>query len=182
MRGILSIAALSLITASAMGQVNLSALMVADDTFEASISTDPTTAGSEFLSGSGIFRTFSGSTLLAEPGTYYLQVRATDFGGQRMMIGLFTLDNALGSFSNGTSSLVSGVANWTVSDSGFGVAPVAPVVVPNGWGAYAGLESGSFIWHPSTTQTAYFTTQITVVPAPASVALLGLLAFGRRRR
>jgi hypothetical protein len=182
MRGILSIAAVSLITASAMGQVNLNALMVADDSFQASISTDPNAAGSVFLSGSNFNSTFSGSTTLPGPGTYYLQIRAETFGGQRMMSGLFTLDNPLATFANGSSSLVSGISTWTVSDTGFGIAPAAPVVVPNGWGSFVGLESAAFIWHSSPESVAYFTAEITVVPAPASLALLSLFALGRRRR
>lgn len=182
MRGILSIAAVSLITASAMGQVNLGALMVADDSFQASISTDPNAAGTNFLSGFGFNSTFSGSTTLPGPGTYYLQVRAETFGGQRMMSGLFTLDNPLATFANGSSSLLSGISTWTVSDTGFGIAPAAPVVVPNGWGSFVGLESAAFIWHSSPESVAYFTAEITVVPAPASLALLSLVALGRRRR
>lgn len=182
MRGILSITAVSLITASAMGQVNLSALMVADDSFQASISTDPNAAGKNFLSGSNFNSTFSGSTTLPGPGTYYLHIRAEDFGGQRMMSGLFTLDNPLATFSNGSSTLLSGISSWTVSDTGFGISPVAPVVVPNGWGVRPGLESAAYIWHPSSGPVAYFTAEITVVPAPASLTLLSLFALGRRRR
>jgi hypothetical protein len=60
--------------------------------------------------------------------------------------------------------------------------PAAPVVVPNGWGSFVGLESAAFIWHSSPESVAYFTAEITVVPAPASLALLSLFALGRRRR
>lgn len=182
MHASLAIGVVSLITASAMGQVNLSALMVADDTFVASISTDPNAAGTTFLTSTTFLSPVSGSTLLPGPGTYFLHVRVEDIGAQRMLSGRFTLDNPLATFSNGTSTLFSSVSNWTVSDTGFGIAPVAPVVVPNGWGVFPGLESAAYIWHPSSTRVAYFTTEITVVPAPASVTLLGLLAIGRRRR
>ncbi len=183
MHASLAVGVVSLITASAMGQVNLSALMVADDTFVASISTDPNAAGSIFLSATNFFLgPFSGSTTLPGPGTYYLQIRAENFGNQRMMSGLFTLDNPLATFANGSSSLLSGISSWTVSDTGFGISPAAPVVVPNGWGVYPGLESASYIWHSSPASVAYFTAEITVVPAPASLALLSLFALGRRRR
>lgn len=53
MRASLMLGVVSLITASAAGQVNLNALMIADDSFQASISTDPNTAGPVFLSGNG---------------------------------------------------------------------------------------------------------------------------------
>ncbi len=182
MRASLMLGVVSLITASAAGQVNLNALMVADDSFQASISTDPNTAGPVFLSGNGFFNTFSGSIALPAPGTYYLQVRAEDFGGQKMMSGLFTLDSALGTFGNETQTLLTAVSTWTVSDTGFGAATVAPVVVPNGWGSHPGLESAAYIWHPSLPSVAYFTAEITVVPAPASLSLLGLFAFARQRR
>lgn len=182
MRGVFAVSVVSVVTASAMGQVTLNVLMVADDSFQASISTDPNAAGSVFLSGNGFFNTFTGSTVLPGPGTYYLQVRAEDFGGQRMMIGRFTLDSVLGAFGNGTQTLLSGVPDWTVSETGFGVAPLAPVVVGNGWGLYPGLDSASYIWHPAIPSVAYFTTEIVVVPAPASMGLVGLAAFGRRRR
>lgn len=182
MRGVFGFAVVSVVTASAIGQVTLDVLMVADDSFQASISTDPNVAGSVFLSGTGFFNTFTGSAALPGPGTYYLQVRAEDFGAQRMMVGGFTLDSVLGAFGNGTQTLLTGVSDWTVSETGFGVAPLAPVIVPNGWGVYPGLESAAYIWHPASPSVAYFTTQIVVVPAPASVGLLGLAALGRRRR
>lgn len=186
MRTMFAIGAAGLLAASAAGQVTLSAWMTADNAFNASISTDPTAAGSTFLSGTNWPTTYNGSVVLPGPGTYYLQVRAQDAGRPEMLLGRFTLDNALATFGNGTQTLLTGAAHWTVSHTGFGVAPTVPVVYgPNGmspWGNFPAMGSAQFIWHPVYQSTVYFTTQITVVPAPTSLALLGIAALGLRRR
>jgi hypothetical protein len=107
-----------------------------------------------------------------------------------MFIGQFSLAGDAGAmFSNGTTSLLSNVPDWVVSNSGFGVNTVSPLDIgPNGtgpWGNIAGVNSAArFLWAPTYTPNVYFTSVITIVPAPAGAAALGigLLALARRRR
>jgi hypothetical protein len=174
---------------SASAQVTLNASMTVDNLFTASISTDPTMEGTSFLSGANWPQTFTGSTTLTDPGTYYLHITAVDQGPPAMFIGLFTLDSVNATFSNGTQSLVTNTADWTVSATGYGDPGVTPLDIgPNGigpWGNFPGMgPDAHFIWHPNLPLTAYFTAVITVVPAPATflpLASIGLLALRRRR-
>lgn len=184
------VSALVLAAASAASaQVTLNATMTADNLFTASISTDPTAAGDAFLSGASWPTTFTGSTTLTAAGTYYLHVRAEDQGAPMMFIGLFTFDNASATFQNGTQSLVTNTVDWTVSATGFGDAGVTPLDLgANGTGIWGNFPligpDARHIWHPDFPSVTYFTTVITVVPAPAAVVSmgsLGLLAMRRRR-
>jgi hypothetical protein len=179
--------------ASVQGQVTLSASMTVDNTFTASISTNPLTAGTSFLTGNNWQQTYSDSTLLSAPGTYYLQVRATDLGRPEMFVGQFGLAATNGfsaTFSNSTTSLLTNSTDWVVSNTGFGVSTVAPLdiganVTGSTWGVRPGISSAArFLWAPNYTGTVYFTAVITVVPAPGcagALALAGLVATRRRR-
>lgn len=177
------------LASAASAQVTLSANMTADNEFTAYISTSPTLEGTSFLSGNSWPSTFSGSTVLNDAGTYYLHVFAIDRGPPMMFIGDFTLDNVDATFQNGAQTLTTDAVNWVVSSTGFGDSTVAPADLgQNGaspWGSFALIDSSArYIWHPSSSQVAYFSTTITVVPAPAamtSFAALGLVALRRRR-
>jgi hypothetical protein len=182
--------ALALLAAPlASAQVTLNATMTADNLFTAYVSTSPTLEGTSFLSGANWPQTFQGSTVLTDAGTYYLHIIATDQGAPMMLIGLFTLDSTDATFANGTQSIVTDSVDWSVSDTGLGVGVVAPIDLgANGtspWGNFALMgPEAHFIWHPNLPATAYFSTTITVVPAPAalvSFASLGLIAMRRRR-
>lgn len=139
-----------------------------------------------FLTGNNWMATYTGSAVLPGPGTYYLQVRAEDLGRPEMLIGRFMLDSPLGTFANGNQWLLTDGAHWRVSHGGFGVSPVPPLVLGmNGtppWGLFPAMGQAEFIWHPEYQSVVYFTTEITVVPAPASLGLLALSALGMRRR
>jgi hypothetical protein len=180
----------SLISASVSADVTLSASMTVDNLFTASISDSPTSAGTTFLTGANWQQTFSGSFVFPGPGTYYLQIAAIDQGPPAMFIGQFSLTGDAGSmFSNGTASLLSGVSDWVVSNTGFGVNTVAPLDLgPNGtgpWGHVAGVDDAAhFVWAPTFTSAVYFSSVITVVPSPAGAAAIGIgvLALARRRR
>lgn len=186
MRTVFALGVVGLLGSAAAGQVTLNVSMTADNRFEASISTSPTTAGTVFLSGNSWSTTYTGSTVLPGPGTYYLQVRAEDLARPEMLIGFMTLSNPTGTFANGFQWLLTDRAHWRVSHGGFGVSPVAPRVIGiNGtspWGFYGAMGQAEFIWHPEYQSVVYFTTEITVVPAPASLGLLALSALGLRRR
>ncbi len=176
--------------AAANAQVTLNAAMTADNLFTAYISTSVTLEGTSFLSGSNWQQTFGGSTVLTDAGTYYLHVAATDQGPPMMFIGQFSLDSTNATFANGTQSLLTNATDWTVSETGFGVSITPPSDLgANGSGAW-GMRpdiapEARFLWHSNNPATAYFTTVITVVPAPAAfvpLASLGLLSIRRRRR
>lgn len=177
------------VSSAASAQVTLNASMTADNAFTAFISTDPSVPGDSFLSGNTWQMTSTGSTVLPTAGTYYLHVTAQDFGPPMMLIGLFTLDDASATFQNGGQSLVTNTTDWTVSATGFADPGVAPADIgPNGtspWGNFPAMgPDAHFIWHPNLPSTAFFTTVITVVPAPATLtplAALGLIALRRRR-
>lgn len=177
------------IVPSAAAQVTLSAAATADNAFTAYISTDPLANGSSFLSGDSWPTTFTGSTSLPGGGTYYLHVLAQDFGPPAMFIGRFTLDGADATFQNGTQTLVTNTADWRVSNSAFGVGEVAPLDIgPNGSGPWGNFPlmgpDAHFLWHPNGGLTAYFSTTITVVPAPTGALALagGAMLLTRRRR
>ncbi len=182
-------AALLALTSAGSAQVTLHATMTADNLFTASISTSPDVAGTSFLSGANWQQMFNGSVILPDAGTYYLNITATDQGAPMMLIGLFTLDSTDASFQNDGQSLVTNAVDWTSSATGFADPGVAPTDIgPNGtgpWGTAVGVgPDARYIWHPGFPATAYFTTVITVVPAPAAlvpVASIGLLALRRRR-
>jgi hypothetical protein len=175
--------------AAASADITLTASMTVDNSFTASISTSPTAAGTTFLTGNNWPTVSTGSFVFPAAGTYYLQVEAVDGGPPAMFIGQFGLAGGNATFSNGTAALVSNTTNWVVSNSGFGVGTVTPLDIgPNGtgpWGNFGAISSDAhYLWAPTYTPVVYFTTVITVVPAPAGAAVLGLgaLAALRRRR
>lgn len=181
--------------ASVQGQVTLSASMTVDNVFAASISDSPLTAGTTFLTGVNWPETRSGNTVISSPGTYYLHVLATDQGRPEMFIGQFGLSGINGfsaTFSNGGTSLLSNATDWVVSNSGFGIATVAPLDLGANsagvnWGVRPGIDlTARFLWAPTYTPTVYFTTVITVtaIPTPGFagvMAVAGLISTRRRR-
>ncbi|CAN5859452.1 hypothetical protein BH11PLA1_BH11PLA1_18140 [soil metagenome] len=192
-RGYVFVCAASLVAllgAPALAQVTLNAAINVDNVFTAFISTSPTLAGTSIANGISWPTTTSGTYVFPGAGTYYLHVLATDQGPPAMFIGTFSLSNAAGStFSNGGTSLLTNATDWVVSNTGFGMNETAPLDIagnPGGaWGNLPGQAVGArFLWAPTFTPTVYFSTVITVVPAPAAAAALGLagLAAARRRR
>lgn len=180
---------------AALGQATLSARMTADNLFTAYISTDPNSAGTEFLSGNNWPSTSIGSTVITEPGTYYLHVMATDQGRPEMFIADLELGSFgpgwSASFANNAQALLSNAVDWHVSNSGFGQSYVAPLDLGSNasgggvWGPRPSISGNArFLWAPQYTSTVYFATTLTVVPGPAAAGLLGLggLMIARRRR
>jgi hypothetical protein len=188
---IAGLAAFSMIAGGASAQLaKLNTLINVDNFFSAFISTDPNVLGTSFSSGNNWQQTDAGEFTFTEPGTYYLHVHAVDQGGPRMFIGTMSLTNLLGTaqFSNGNQSLLTGVNDWLVTTT-FGSNAVAPIsFAKNGqsgtWGTQVQQSpDAEYIWHPLGTQVpdVYFTTTITVVPAPGMLALTGLAPLGLRR-
>jgi hypothetical protein len=187
----LAVSAIIVCVGASSGGVTLSASMTVDNVFSASISTDPVSAGAEFLSGEHWPTTFNGSVELTTPGTYYLNIRAEDVGRPAMFIGAFSLSSDEAAFANGSQDLLTAAtSDWSASLTSFGGPSVDVIDIgPNGtspWGNFAAMGDARFIWVEGAPSplVAYFTTVITVVPAPgalASFAAFGLVSSRRRR-
>ncbi len=185
--------ALCIFSAAAQaGTITLNASMNIDNSFVAYISTDASLAGTQFLSGNSWPTTYNGSFEFTTAGTYYLHIFAHDAGRPAMFIGNFSLSSTDATFANGTQSLLTDAStgDWSAALDGFGGADVGVVDLgANGtapWGNFVAHGDARFIWATGspTPLDAYFSTTITVVPAPASgLAALGVVGcVGRRRR
>lgn len=190
MRAAFAASALILSIPGLASATTLSASMTVDNTFDAYVSTSPTSVGTPFLSGANWQNTFTGSTSLTPFVDNYLHVRATDEGRPEMFIGAFTLSDGDFEFVNSTQTLYTVVSDWSVSHSGFGVNPVAPLDIgANGigpWGSFPAMTANArFLWHPDFQSTVYFTAVIraVVVPEPtviSAIAASGLVLLRRR--
>ena len=107
------------------------------------------------------------------------------------MFGASSLSDTFGTIVNGTQSLLTDAStdDWNASITGFGGADVGVVDLgANGtapWGFFAAMGDACFIWADSASDLVYFSSTITVIPAPSAAALLlsgGLIARRRRRR
>jgi hypothetical protein len=137
---------LSLLFVSSAYAADLSGKTVADDAFNIYISTNDSTAGTQF-GGSPDWHTpltFSSvGSLLSAPGTYYLHVQAYDLHQWVAgFLGDFTLTGNA-TFSNNTQSLLTNTTNWTVS-SAWGLNDLTPTLSTL-W------RNGSGILQPATT-------------------------------
>jgi len=176
----------------------LSGLLTADNTFAAYISSSDLVAG-DLLCANGTPWAWTSPTSfsheITEPGTYYLHVMAHDVdgGAAAMLLGQFALDSAAGSFSNGAQALVTDTLHWQLSREGFGISPEQPIsfgfnAPSSGWWQISGGGIGSisgqaqYIWASGLSGDVYFSTTITVVPAPAALPLLGILGGMTTRR
>lgn len=175
------------LAAAANAQIILAGSATADNLFRASISTSATTVGDFWFGGNSWPNTFSSSTEITAPGTYFLHVFAQDQGRPEMFIGRFTLTGQ-SAFANGTQELLTNATDWVVSNTGYGENTAAPIVIgPNGsgpWGNYVAMGNANFIWAPEYANgAAYFTASFTVIPAPTTAAagLFGLVALRRKR-
>lgn len=160
----------------------------ADNSFQMSISTDPSLQGDVFLSGNNWFVTFDGKYDFTAPGTYYIQVVAQDFGDPASFIADLTVNNG-SLFTSGSDRLVTDLTNWSLFTGGFGVTPVAIMGHgPDGsspWGDRPNIGNDALnIWADTNPDVVYFTAAVRVIPAPGSLALLGIagLTSVRRRR
>lgn len=181
-----ALAAVVGVGSSALAQVTLTGFATADNAFQASISTSPTSAGTPWFSGNNWPSTFSSSIDVSAPGTYFLQVAAQDFGRPEMFLAQFLMSGD-GAFSNGGQVLVTNATDWVVSNSGLGVDTTAPLVVGNNgagpWGFFPQMgPDAQFLWSPQYTGVAYFTATFTVAPAPGAAVALGACVLGVRRR
>jgi len=192
-------ASLALSFATGASATTLTGNITADDAFVAYLSTDNSVAGTELTSSNSWQSPSSFSAALTQGTTYYLHIAARDlYGSPSALLGSFNLSGSGFSFSNGTQSLVTNAADWTVNTTGFGAAGTTPYdgFGANGvgpWGTMGSIAPNArWIWSgPSgTVGQAYFSTTITAaaqaVPEPETYAMflagLGLMGFLARRK
>ncbi|MES2316974.1 MAG: PEP-CTERM sorting domain-containing protein [Pseudomonadota bacterium] len=183
-------AALMMVAASSSAAV-LTTKMSVDNTYSVYISTSNNVQGTLFGSGADWTTTFTNSTNLIAGTTYFLHLYAHDQGGIAGFLGDFSLTGGGHQFANGLTSMTTNTTNWMGNTTGFG-SPYGAVgslgvdgVSP--WGNRPNIaDSATWIWvgNADTNNDAYFTTTITAVPEPTTVAMfgLGLLALGAARR
>ncbi|MBS1705831.1 MAG: PEP-CTERM sorting domain-containing protein [Armatimonadetes bacterium] len=179
--------------ASGAFATQLTLTMVADDFFEAYVSTDDSVQGTLFNKQTGTWQAGAqtGSITLTPGVTNYLHIQARDvFGAPSMILGQATLSDGGFLFGNGTDTLLTNGADWKVSLTGFG-SNYQPVVDlgKHGtmvWGSFSGISSDArHIWSNQTAGEQYFSIPIrSVVPEPATMAVLaaGVAGLVRRRK
>lgn len=183
-------AALTMVAASSSAAVLTTSVSV-DNTYSVYISTANNVQGTSFGSGADWMTTFTNSTPLVAGTDYFLHVYAHDQGGVAGFLGEFSLTGGGHKFSNGLTSLTTNTTDWMGNATGF-ASPYGAVgghgrdgISP--WGFRPGIaDSATWIWvgNRESNNDAFFTTAITAVPEPTTVAMLGLglLALGAARR
>ncbi len=168
---------------------------VADDFFEAYISTSDTVQGTQFAAQAGTWQGggAGGSVTLTPFVTNYLHIQARDvFGAPSMFIGQASLDNTDFYFGNLTQNLLTNTSDWNLSLTGFGSNYGTPADLgQNGtgaWGTQSQVDINAHrLWSTPNGGGGeqYFSVAIytDVVPEPFTmVGLAGVAALALRRR
>lgn len=191
MKAFLTVVGVSAVTVASATTLNLT--MLADDFFEAYISTNDSVQGTQFLVQSNTWQSgaVTGSVALTPNVVNYLHINARDvFGQPSMIIGEASLSDSGFAFPNSLTTLLTNTTDWKVSLSGYGSGYFTPTDLgPNGsgpWGFNSGISaSARRIWSNQTTGEHYFSVALTPVPEPATIGLLiasASLYLKRRKR
>ncbi|OYW25891.1 MAG: hypothetical protein B7Z51_10645 [Methyloversatilis sp. 12-65-5] len=140
----------------------------------------------------GTTESFAGVVLT--PGqSVYMLIQAINFSGPAMFAGNFEITGDGFGFANGTASLLTNTLDWTVSEISFADAVARPVSMGINapglqiWGQRPSIAAEAEAiwaynadWASGRSGSAYFVTQITAVPEPATGGMFaaGLAALG----
>lgn len=163
---------------------------VADDFFEAYLSTNDTVQGTLICQQTNTWQNggASGSISLVPNVTNYLHVQARDaFGAPSMFIGQASLSDAGFEFLNNTQTMLTNPNDWQLSLTGFGVNYFTPTDLgPNGtgaWGTQSNIDiNARRLWSNQTAGEHYFSIAIRPVPEPFTLIGIAGLAFVAARK
>ncbi|WP_298940377.1 PEP-CTERM sorting domain-containing protein [uncultured Psychromonas sp.] len=175
---------------SLLSVVNASVLtgnLTVDNEYNVYLSTDDNTQGILVSADSSWYESEIFTATLAAGTDYFLHVEGIDFSGFEGFLGNFSLDSADHLFSNSTAQLLTNTIDWTVSTTGW-----SNYSNPSSYGdntaypwyadtrpAIDVISAAEWIWSvDDTAQHVYFSTAITAVPAPSTMAIFGLALAG----
>jgi hypothetical protein len=158
----------------------LSLTMVADDFFDAYVSTNDSSQGTLFLQQTNTWQSgaVTGSITLTPNVVNYLHVAARDvFGAPSMIIGEASLSGGGFFFPNSATSLLTNTSDWKLSLTGFGSGYFTPTDLgANGtspWGLHSGIASTARrLWSGQTSGIHSFSVAMTPVPEPLTLLVL----------
>lgn len=172
----------------------------ADDGFKLYISTDLNNPGAVLFDKSSGWGALGSTSLTLQAGqSVYLLIDAQNNSGPAMFLADLALTGGNLLFANGLNNITTNTTHWSVSQTSFAAATQAPVSMGQNqpglqiWGQQGGISSVATAiwaynadWAQGQPGHAYFVTQITAVPEPATALLwlggAGLLTALRRRR
>lgn len=174
----------------------------ADDFLKIFVSTDLSNPGAVVFDKTSGWSSVGTATINLQPGqSVYLLIDADNaFGGPAMLLANLSLSGETLRFANGLTTLTTDTTHWQVSETSFAGTLSAPVSMGQNlpglqiWGAFAPVLSDATAiwaynadWSNGRVGHAYFVTQISAVPEPATALLwLGgaamLTALRRRTR